>query len=141
MRGRLPGASKDELGAWFTVGGGLEAGETLAEAAIREVREETGLEASEIGPVIWLREGVLDPGLGSGPLYFKESYIVARCAGGELSREGWLEHENDLCTDLRWWSREDLLATTDQVYPQGLGTLLEDIIARRYPATPRVLPW
>ncbi|WP_091740380.1 NUDIX hydrolase [Phenylobacterium immobile] len=141
MRGRLPGASRDELGAWFTVGGGLEPGESLAEAAVREVREETGLEASEVGPVIWLREGVFDPGLGSGPLYFKESYIVARCDGGELSRDGWLAHEQDFCTDLRWWTREELLATTDNVYPQRLAMLLEDVLDGRLPESPLSLPW
>jgi 8-oxo-dGTP pyrophosphatase MutT (NUDIX family) len=141
MRGRLPGAAPDDLGAWFTVGGGLEPGETLAEAAVREVREETGLEVTEIGPVVWLREGVWDAGLGHGPALFKESYILARCDGGDLSREGWLDYETDLCTDLRWWAREDLLACQDPVYPPRFALLLEDILAGRYPDPPRILPW
>lgn len=39
---------------WFTVGGGIEAGETDRGAAVRELREETGLivaEADLVGPV------------------------------------------------------------------------------------------
>lgn len=39
-RGRGPAA-----GRWSVPGGRVEAGETLAEAVVREVREETGLEA------------------------------------------------------------------------------------------------
>jgi len=36
-------------------GGGQERGETLAEAVVREVREETGL-AVAVGPLLWVRE-------------------------------------------------------------------------------------
>jgi len=49
-------------GKWSTVGGGVEPGESPAEAAKREVREETGLEI-EVGPV---RAAVGGPGLATG---------------------------------------------------------------------------
>ncbi|MBV9659801.1 MAG: NUDIX domain-containing protein [Acidimicrobiales bacterium] len=39
-RGRMPG-----LGTWSVPGGRVEPGETLAEAVVRELREETGLSA------------------------------------------------------------------------------------------------
>ena len=58
MKGRLPGAPAGPA-AWFTVGGGAEPGETVTEAAIREVREETGFTEVAFGPVIWRRAGRL----------------------------------------------------------------------------------
>jgi ADP-ribose pyrophosphatase YjhB (NUDIX family) len=45
-RGRAP-----MEGLFSLPGGGVEAGETLGEAALRELREETGVEARLIGPV------------------------------------------------------------------------------------------
>ena len=42
---------------WMVPGGGIEAGENAAEAAVREVKEETGLEI-EAGPLVWHVEEV-----------------------------------------------------------------------------------
>jgi 8-oxo-dGTP pyrophosphatase MutT (NUDIX family) len=129
----------DRPAVWFTIGGGAHPGESVLEAAVREIREETGLEVAQVGPIVWLREGEL---LWEGePTWFKESYVVARCDGGELSRQGWEAAEHALVQDIRWWTREELLASEEPIYPRGLGGLLEDIMAGRYPAAPLTLPW
>jgi 8-oxo-dGTP diphosphatase len=45
-------ASGDILACWFCRGGGLETGEGYEQAARRELFEETGIVAEELGPVV-----------------------------------------------------------------------------------------
>lgn len=137
LKGRLPGASQGP-GAWFTVGGGVEAGETFVQAAAREIREETGIADAVLGPVVWVREGVLRI---PEPRLFKECYIVARCEGREPNREGWDALERELIDDIRWWTLAELAMTTESVFPPGLAQLLPPILAGQFPMEPELIPW
>lgn len=46
-----------QAGLWAVPGGKVELGETLREAAVREVREETAIEV-DLGPVVWVGESI-----------------------------------------------------------------------------------
>lgn len=137
MKGRLP-SDPEAPGAWFTVGGGAEPGEGVVAAASREIREETGFSAFELGPVIWRREGVLHLA-DNEPVVFDEHYILARCPGGEPARHGWQEDEHRFIDDIRWWTPAELKATDEQVFPPGLADLLDEI--EQAAAEPRWIPW
>lgn len=137
MKGRLP-SDPAAPGAWFTVGGGAEPGEAVAEAAAREIREETGFTDFALGPVIWRREGVLRLAADE-PVVFDEHYVLARCGGGEPARHGWQEDEHRFIDDIRWWTPAELKATDEPVFPPGLADLLEEIGDEA--AEPRWIPW
>jgi ADP-ribose pyrophosphatase YjhB (NUDIX family) len=78
--GRVLLQRRDDTGRWGLPGGGVEPGESVREAIIREVREETGL---EVEPVRLL--AVLDGmrlGFSRVPMY--SMVFLCRLLGGEL---------------------------------------------------------
>jgi 8-oxo-dGTP pyrophosphatase MutT (NUDIX family) len=135
LKGRLPNRPA-HTSAWFTVGGGVEPGESLAQAALREIAEETGFSSGvELGPIVWTREAVSDLASGETVL-FKEHYVVARCVGGDPSRAGWEPHENDLIDDVRWWSLDEIAATAERIWPERFCELIGAIAAGDHPSAP-----
>ncbi|MDB5442712.1 MAG: mutator MutT protein [Phenylobacterium sp.] len=138
MKGRLPSAPEGP-GAWFTVGGGALPGETVQEAAAREIAEETGFQEFELGPVVWRREGAL--ALAAETVWMDEHYIVARCRGGDPVRHGWQPDEQALIDDIRWWTHDELVAAEDLVFPPGLADMLPDVLAGRLPPAPLSIRW
>jgi 8-oxo-dGTP diphosphatase len=130
MKGRLPSAP-DSAGGWFTVGGGLEPGEDVQSAAAREVFEETGLSGVTIGPAVGFAEQVHHDRKGR-PVLAKETFVIARCAGGRISRKGWQALETEFVDDIRWWTLADLEACGDAVFPADLPLRIRAALAHPF---------
>jgi len=118
LKGRLPSAP-DAPGWWFTVGGGVEPGESLEAAAKREIIEETGFSNFELGDFLFRADDVFADRKGRAVRHIA-MFHFARCAGGEPAKGGWDALEQEFVDDIRWWTLDDLEACPDRMFPPDL---------------------
>lgn len=132
-------------GEWWEIpGGGIEVGESSADAAARELFEETGISGAEVGPSVWQqRARYTFAGIRFDQL---EHIHVARLVGQEGSgnyRPGGLEAVEALAfSGLRWWDLgqlESLVGSGGKVLPPWLPEQLGRYLEEGPPAEPRYL--
>jgi 8-oxo-dGTP pyrophosphatase MutT (NUDIX family) len=125
LRGCDP--ARPEHRYWFTVGGGLEPGESLVDAAVREVFEETGLRITPgdlAGPV--RTDAVTFP--FDGRLYSQhQSFFFVRTDAFQPDLSRLETYESETVDATRWWSADDLDATEERFYPADLASLLREV--------------
>lgn len=111
---------------WFTVGGGIEEGETFEDAAKRELWEETGLENVAWGQLVWIRE--VDLLVKNEPTRFIEYYYTARTKELEIHPAKFTYEEEQGYLTHHWWSLDELRESKELIYPTNLDKLLLPIV-------------
>jgi 8-oxo-dGTP pyrophosphatase MutT (NUDIX family) len=110
---------------WLTPGGGLEAGESPAQAARREAFEETGLRIDlpdTAASVLVTQRRWSWAGVEYDQI---DHFFVARVSGPvEIAPQGLTEMERTTLLGHRWWTVAQLRDTTDTIEPPGLADLL-----------------
>jgi 8-oxo-dGTP pyrophosphatase MutT (NUDIX family) len=113
---------------WSTPGGGAEEGEDFHAAARRELFEETGWADVPVAPQEVHAESNVQWSNLRGTLTLclqHDRYFVGRVPEEERPLGAVTAmHVSDGIVSHRWWTLEELDATTEDIYPHGLPDLL-----------------
>lgn len=121
---------------WFLVGGGIEPGEEIEGAVLREINEETGIAKEHItlGPIVW--KGEFDLIINGILSRQQQRFIVARASAAQVSLHNLTPYEQKVIKDIRWFSLEQIEDSKELIYPLCLRRYLPAILKGHYPAEP-----
>jgi 8-oxo-dGTP diphosphatase len=110
---------------WIPPGGGVEEYESFEAAAIRELKEETGLIIESISDCIFKQS--LELNFGPELIKSDERFFFARIPG-RPSPTFANAYTTENIVNVRWWSLPEIEASSETFFPIGLAKLMREIL-------------
>lgn len=107
---------------WATPGGAVDPGESFAQAARRELFEETGFDL-DVGQAIAIQHNRYRAFWGE-EIMAEEHYFLVRSAVSAIDTSRHEEIERQVMTQHRWFARREILQWPEPVYPENILELL-----------------
>jgi 8-oxo-dGTP pyrophosphatase MutT (NUDIX family) len=114
---------------WFTIGGAVEAGETVAQAGSRELREEVGIELAPdlLGEPVAMN--TIEFEWGGCPIIQHQTFFAVEVNTVEVSFANQEQLELETISDHGWWHPDDLEATGQAAHATIPGLLRRAVAA------------
>ncbi|MGH3780807.1 MAG: NUDIX hydrolase [Pseudonocardiaceae bacterium] len=123
---------------WELPGGGLDEGDDLADAARRELAEESGIMLPELGRKLWVRESRFHY---RGRTHHRIEHVFLGRTPDTLTQVPLKPTENEKAglIERRWWPAAELRHCHEELLPGNLAALLDDLLGDRLSDKPLML--
>lgn len=110
---------------WVPPGGGLEPNETFEEAAVRELKEETGIAIEKVERHLLSRE--FESIYAGKPIWQEDRFFFARISDKPLETQPIID---EAIGDIKWWPVASINSSNGSFFPANIPELLKDELGK-----------